>query len=248
MSLLNSLVSAMDQFVHGQLTKAELVVLKGEKTTDVKPDEKLQFQFNPETITIKRTSNRGATNVTGAGNTGASSHNSGENAQTEQSMVLKNIVFDTYEQKPSKSVYDVYIEKLEKFSQMDRGKHAQARLAFSFGKFGQNRDERNPLKCWLDAFDVEYTMFLNDGTPVRAKVNLNLIIGETPEEQQEHGSGKSPDHAKMWTVRRGDTLAAIAHKEYDNPGEWRRIADANGIDDPMSLKPGTKLIVPPILG
>ena len=51
----------------------------------------------------------------------------------------------------------------------------------------------------------------------------------------------------MVTVRRGDTLAAIAHVEYNDPGEWRRIANANDIDDPMSLKPGMKLLVPPIL-
>ena len=35
--------------------------------------------------------------------------------------------------------------------------------------------------------------------------------------------------------------------EYEDPGEWRRIADANGIDDPFRLEPGKKLIIPPIL-
>ena len=49
------------------------------------------------------------------------------------------------------------------------------------------------------------------------------------------------------TVRRGQSLADIAADEYDNPAEWRRIADANQIDDPMALAPGMKLIVPPIL-
>jgi nucleoid-associated protein YgaU len=48
-------------------------------------------------------------------------------------------------------------------------------------------------------------------------------------------------------MKRGDTLQAIAHAEYDDPREWRRIADTNGIDDPMSLRPGNKLLVPPIL-
>ena len=90
-------------------------------------------------------------------------------------------------------------------------------------------------------------MFLNDGTPVRAKVDLTLKTGLTPQEQAEEDSKKSPDHAKMVTVRRGDTLSAIAHVEYNDSGEWRRIADANGIDDPMSLRPGMKLLVPPIL-
>ena len=58
---------------------------------------------------------------------------------------------------------------------------------------------------------------------------------------------QSPDHAKLYTVRRGDTLQGIAMAEYDDPREWRRIADTNGITNPMSLPPGTKLLVPPIL-
>ena len=57
----------------------------------------------------------------------------------------------------------------------------------------------------------------------------------------------SPDHAKLVTLKRGQTLADVASDEYDNPAEWRRVARANGIDDPMSVLPGTKLIVPPIL-
>jgi len=48
-------------------------------------------------------------------------------------------------------------------------------------------------------------------------------------------------------VQRGDTLQNIAWKEYDDPAEWRRIADFNAVDDPMALEPGTKLLVPPIL-
>ena len=42
-------------------------------------------------------------------------------------------------------------------------------------------------------------------------------------------------------------LALIAHEEYDDAGEWRRIADANGIMDPREVKPGTVLMLPPIL-
>ena len=90
-------------------------------------------------------------------------------------------------------------------------------------------------------------MFLNNGTPVRAKVNMTLKTGLPPDEQEAQHGKASPDHAKLYTVRRGDTLADIAYHEYDNAGEWRRIANLNHIDDPMSLKPGMKLLVPPIL-
>ena len=58
---------------------------------------------------------------------------------------------------------------------------------------------------------------------------------------------ESPDHAKLHAVRRGETLQSIAAQEYDDPNQWRRIADANGIDDPFRLDPGARLIIPPIL-
>jgi len=63
----------------------------------------------------------------------------------------------------------------------------------------------------------------------------------------QHRDKQSPDHAKVYTVQRGDTLQAIAYREYDNPSEWRRIAEANAVDDPLALEPGTRLLVPPIL-
>jgi len=51
----------------------------------------------------------------------------------------------------------------------------------------------------------------------------------------------------MRVVKRGETLHSIAESEYRNAGEWRRIADANNIDDPLAVQPGSKLLIPPIL-
>jgi nucleoid-associated protein YgaU len=43
----------------------------------------------------------------------------------------------------------------------------------------------------------------------------------------------------------GDSLASIAYLEYGDPNGWRRLADANGIDDPLRVRDGTVLHVPP---
>ena len=56
----------------------------------------------------------------------------------------------------------------------------------------------------------------------------------------------SGTRTKIWRVKQGDTLRLIAAREYGNPDLWRRIADANRIDNPRLLKPGTKLIIPPL--
>jgi nucleoid-associated protein YgaU len=43
----------------------------------------------------------------------------------------------------------------------------------------------------------------------------------------------------------GDTLTSVAQQEYGDPGLWRALADANGVDDPMRLPAGARLLVPP---
>jgi len=70
---------------------------------------------------------------------------------------------------------------------------------------------------------------------------------QTAAEQLQKKPRNSPDHTKRRTLKTGETLALIAHEEYDDPAEWRRIADANGILDPRDVKPGTVLTLPPIL-
>ena len=51
---------------------------------------------------------------------------------------------------------------------------------------------------------------------------------------------------KILLVEAGDTLWSIAAKEYGRSDLWRRIADANKINNPRMLKPGTKLVIPPL--
>ena len=54
----------------------------------------------------------------------------------------------------------------------------------------------------------------------------------------------SSDRTKAHTVIRGETLHSIATLEYGDPAQWRVIATANGIDDPLALAPGTALVLP----
>ena len=240
-SLTGALTSGLDLFVGGQLEKAYLEVDKEDDRATSK-GEKLTFQFNPETIKVNRVQARTSAPVLGSQD--KQQDQGSAPSQGESTLVISNVIFDTYEQKPFKCVYTEYIKTLEMMSGYDEGKHAPPSLVFHWGKFSEVHSGNSQLKCKLDGVNVEYTMFLNDGTPVRAKADLTLRLGLPADEQKEL---HSPDHAKLVTVKRGETLADIAFEEYDNPGEWRRIADANGIDDPLNIPAGTKLMVPPIL-
>ena len=44
----------------------------------------------------------------------------------------------------------------------------------------------------------------------------------------------------------GDSLWALAAKEYDDPTQWVRIAEANDLDDPREIAAGDWITVPPI--
>jgi nucleoid-associated protein YgaU len=47
-------------------------------------------------------------------------------------------------------------------------------------------------------------------------------------------------------VQQRETLDFIASQEYGQASHWRHIAEANGIDDPMRVRPGTVLALPPL--
>jgi len=94
---------------------------------------------------------------------------------------------------------------------------------------------------------ITYTMFLTSGQPCRAKVQCSMEEALDEASAGRSSPAQSPDHAKMRRLKRGETLHSIAATEYDDPNEWRRIADANGIDNPLDLTPGAELLIPPII-
>ncbi len=156
---------------------------------------------------------------------------------TGQPKKLKvDLFFDGYEDK--KSVRGD-CEKLIKLAEMDSGLHRPPKCKFTW--------ENEKFEGVVDNVSVKYTMFLSGGTPVRATASVSMSAGNPTRKEKSGSPNESPDYAKLHTLRRGETLHALAEAEYDDPAEWRRIADANGIDNPMELQPGMRLLIPPIL-
>ena len=146
------------------------------------------------------------------------------------------LFFDSYEEK--KDVHE-HTDKLQNLTLVNADKHRPPMVMFSWGKV--------KFKGVVESLTVRYTMFLSDGRACRATASLTIKEAQTAKEQLEKNPRNSPDHTKRRTMKMGETLALIAHEEYDDPAEWRRIADANGINDPKDVKPGTVLTLPPIL-
>jgi nucleoid-associated protein YgaU len=96
----------------------------------------------------------------------------------------------------------------------------------------------------LQSLEQTFTLFTENGTPVRAKLSCTFmewwIDYKTLNEQISNSSGNVKTHV----VKSGETLSSIADEKCNDPKSWRPIAEANGIDDPRVLTPGTVLIVP----
>jgi nucleoid-associated protein YgaU len=48
----------------------------------------------------------------------------------------------------------------------------------------------------------------------------------------------------MYVVKSGDSLSKIAKSYYGNANDYKKIADANNIDDPNKIQPGQQLKIP----
>jgi hypothetical protein len=141
------------------------------------------------------------------------------------------LFFDRYEQNLP---VQLEVGIIEKMAMINAELHRPPIVRFIWGSFW--------FKGVFKEVQTRYTMFLGLGFPCRATVNITMVECELASVKTQ-----SPDHAKLRRLKRGETLHTIASTEYDDPAEWRRIADANGIEDPLELEPGQELLIPPIL-
>ena len=96
---------------------------------------------------------------------------------------------------------------------------------------------------YISSVTAKYTMFTSGGTPIRAvcTVNLEELAGDPPKQNPSSG-GLVP--RRVHVLVEGDSLPVLAYQEYGDPGLWRAVAQVNGIDDPLRMRPGTTLLMP----
>ena len=99
--------------------------------------------------------------------------------------------------------------------------------------------------AYVSSVRATYTLFTRGGVPIRATVALDLeqITGPVPRQNPTSGT---PLPQRRHVLVEGDTLAGVAYREYGDPHRWRAVAQANGIDDPFSLRPGQVLMLPAV--
>jgi nucleoid-associated protein YgaU len=93
------------------------------------------------------------------------------------------------------------------------------------------------------SLSIRFVMFRPNGEPARALVDLELTQSEKAQEGQ-NPTTRAQAGLKVHTVTDGDSLPSVAYKNYGDATRWRTIAEANGIDDPLSLRRGHQLSIP----
>jgi|SRR5215217_1902914 len=213
---------------------------KGSLKTHEGGEIKVEFMFNPKEYTVSKQNSWNAADAKSGSDTPPLHFGGGQPKQLKL-----QLFFNSYEE--GIDVRDAYTEKLFKMMEIN------PRLP----EGGTNPTNGSPPKliftwgtvwsffCYLESLSVQYTLFLADGTPVRATADLGLK--QAVDEKEQGGTnptsgGDGGEH--VWQVQPQDRLDLIAFQEYADPGRWRVIADANGIENPLQIKAGQRLIIP----
>jgi len=208
------------------LTKACVQALDGQYKT--KPIEVL---FNPAEYSIEKGNQYQATSLPGLSAPIVQFVNG--NADS----LSMDLFFDTYTDGTRQNVSEL-TGRLVALMDIDPELHAPPPVKFVWGKF--------QFTAILERIAQKFTMFLEDGTPVRATLNVSFKEYVTVTEQLKKTPRNSSDVTKRRIVEEGDGLWTLAHREYQDVTLWREIADANNLENPRLLQPGTELVVPPI--
>src|SRR6185312_11167133 len=78
--------------------------------------------------------------------------------------------------------------------------------------------------CVLARATQRFIMFLPDGTPVRARLQVTFNEFTNAELESKEIKRETVDYSKIYTVAQDETLATIAWRTYGNPRLWRAIA------------------------
>lgn len=213
--------------------KAKLVPIKwkdGQKSaeplTDVDP---VEVQFNPQSLKINF-----ANENKGGDQPGGSSKQFVGSGTSKMSVEL---LFDT-----TASGKDVrkQTEKVAFFIQAkpdpkNKNKRVPPGISFEWGSF--------IFRGVVDSMDETLDYFSEEGVPMRATISLNItrqeiefLFGDAAKSNGNSTAANagSPGTSPLQAPRPGDSVQSLAGRN-GNSGDWKAIASANDIDDPLRL-------------
>jgi hypothetical protein len=216
----------------GQLEKAILRVVDGDPET-----RELRFMYNPAELSTSKSANWNRPQQQGARSSGRPQF-TGAGPQTVQ-MEIWFDAWDAADADVTRSVMTLFEWTRPTPQSVQRRLPRPPVLGF---EWGSNRILAD-LHVFLKTVSAKYVLFQPDGTPIRASASITLEeVPEDPPRQNPTSGSRESRRSRL--VGEGDSLHAVAHHEYGDPSLWRGVAAFNGIDDPLRIVPGTRILVP----
>jgi len=220
------------------LVKAVIEVLDKDAVDESRGlPRRIEVQFNPTEYTLAKGAQIAEINIPGI-DSPVLQFIRGQNEK-----LTLDLFYDNTSQGMGESAEDVRqrTRSIYQLVKIQPKTHAPPRIRFTWGQ-GLSFD------AIVESVQQKFTLFNPNGVPLRATLSVSFREYKTLEKQLAELNLQSSDHTKRRVVKRGDTLTRIAAEEYDDPREWRRIAEANPetAADPRRLEPGAALVIPPL--
>lgn len=218
-----------------QLKKATITVLEGSAKDTI-----ITVLFNPTEYTIERANSYKSTPIPGLGSPLLQFVN-GESDQLNMELFLDDY---TDPEGPTSSLRKENnpvakrLTEISRLLEIDRDLHAPPPVRFNWGPM--------EFTAVIEKLTRKVTMFHPNGTPARATLSVSFKEYRTLPVQLEQPRRESADKSKRRIVVGRERLWSIAAREYGDPNEWPRIAEANDLDDPRDVRPGDWLLIPPM--
>ena len=202
----------------------------------------LECQFNPATLTVSKGANWSGESSPGF-NAPYLKFGGGKSASYNLSLY-----FDSYSEDPPVDVRE-YTNQLLALTMRGAGYSmflvpfsSPPSVTFVWGKI-------TLFSAVVESVQITFTMFAQDGTPIRAKADVSLIQNDFWDDVLPAQNPTSrTDSRKTRLVHSQQRLDQVAFEEYGDSRYWRLLAESNGINDPFQLLDGQLLVIPQELG
>ena len=206
--------------------------------TNTTTGERVAVMFNPEDYSLSRENNYAQVAVPGLSAPIIQfSHGNQQSLEMEQ-FLDTNEAHREGSRQIAAAGDDVrkHVRKITDLMNIQPATHAPPVLMFTWGSLA--------FSCVLARATQKFIMFLPNGTPVRARVQVSFSQYNNAELEAKEIKRETADYSKFHVVRPGDKMSAIAAAAYGDPRLWRAIALRNGVADPRVLEPGKRLMIP----
>ncbi len=215
------------------VTKAALVL---EPNSKIAPKDTIKCLFNPEQFSLAKSVSWVAADTKYV--------NAPKMAFTKggSSTLDLELIFDTTDTGKTVTTFTDQLLRLTEVNDNlptpGSAVHRPPTVRFTWGEF-------QSFEAYVKQVSITYTYFSADGVPLRAKAKVGLEQAEDDDTwlPQNPTSG-TPNPHRVHVFQTGESLDSLATKYYGDPTQWRTIAEANRIDDPLQIPPGTAIKVP----